>query len=625
MDDLEFDFRIIVIDDNIEIHKDFKKILTKPGKHNLQALEQQLFDEPKDSSNDINLPSFKIDTATQGEEGAALILRALKDQEPYALAFVDIRMPPGWDGIETIINIWKIDPDIQVVICTAYTDYTWEDTIQALGFSENFFVLKKPFDHIALRQLAFALTKKWKSLRGSIVYTKSLEQAVDERTKELKYQATHDHLTGLPNRVLLLEKMHEAIAAYEHHGQNFAILFFDLDRFKLVNDRIGHPGGDEILMIVANRLIPIVNSIGTLFRHGGDDFILLVTQLKNETDIAIIASKIQTVIKQTIKISNDLLNVTTSMGIVVFPQDGDKIESLLYNADVAMYYAKKMGGAQFQFYASKMNEAMKAQLQLESHLVRALTDAQLVLWYQPQINVQNKSLDSVEALIRWNRPSKGMLLPLEFMPGAERSGLMITIGTWIIREACRQNKEWQDKGLMPICMAINIIEAQISQLDFVEKIRTILNETGLNPKYLEIELTENLIVNDSIIEKIKQLREMGIRIALDDFGTGFSSFNNLRVLSLSRIKIDRSFINKIQLNQADEVIICAIIAMAKGLNLEVIAEGVETQNQLDFLRHHECNHIQGYIFSKPLPPFELAKLLESPEQIKNLFKNLKKG
>ncbi|WP_419418893.1 EAL domain-containing protein [Legionella sp. D16C41] len=624
MDNLNYDFRIIIIDDNVEIHKDFIKILTKPLRNELEEFEEKLFESSTKNSNNLVLPRFKIDTATQGQEGVALIKRAFEDKEPYALAFVDIRMPPGWDGIETIKNIWKVDSDLHVVICTAYSDYSWEETIEELGHSDNFLILTKPFDHIAVRQLAYALTRKWKLLRESRAYTLSLEQEVEKRTEELKFHATHDALTGLANRVLLQDRIQQAIAIYKRYQTKFAILFFDLDRFKLINDSLGHSAGDELLNLIAQRLLTAVRSFDTLARLGGDEFVLLITELNNLDDIVKIANKVLQMIKEPLQIMGRNLGVTSSMGVSICPQDGQEIDNLLRNADTAMYHAKKLGGDQFQFYSYEMNENVLEQLELEAQLYQALAQQELVLWYQPQFHIREHKLEAVEALIRWYHPSEGLLLPLDFIPIAERTGLIIPIGDWVIKEACTQNKAWQEEGLPPIRMAVNISSQQLSQIDFVEKIKSILLEVNLEPRYLELELSESAIINPSIIDKINELKNFGVQIALDDFGTGYSNLHHLRTMSLNRLKIDRSFINNIQYNGNDDLIIRAIISMAKSLNLDVLAEGVETQKQLDFLKGYRCDQIQGFYFSKPLPVDKLTRLLKNPNAISDLLKQVRK-
>ncbi|MFA5960710.1 MAG: EAL domain-containing protein [Tatlockia sp.] len=623
MDENKYDFRILIIDDNIEVHKDFVKILTKKMQSELDVIEHKLLNTDDSIPPNI-LPQFKIDTAVQGEEGVALIHQAVSEKKPYALAFVDIRMPPGWDGIETIQKIWALDSDIHIVICTAFSDYSWEETIEALGHSDKFLILTKPFDHIAVRQLAYALTRKWKLIRDSRLYTKSLEQAVEKRTEELKFQATHDTLTGLANRALLQDRIQQAIVSYRRHQVAFAILFFDLDRFKLINDSLGHTAGDELLTVTSERLMSAIRAGDTLSRLGGDEFVMVITELKKLDYLKMIANKLLQKVKGPVKIGDFKLVLTCSMGVAVYPEDGTEVATLLSNADAAMYHAKRLGGDQYQFYSKSMNERVIEELELESQLHQAIPNNELAILYQPQFHIQTFKLVAVEALLRWNHPTRGMLLPLDFIPLAERMGLMVPISDWVLKETCLQNIRWQKKGFPPIRMAINVSAQQLSQPNLVEKIENTLKETGLDPQYLELEIHESAIVNASIVDKINKLRTIGVKIALDDFGTGYSNLRQLRGLSLNRLKIDRSFIQNIQCNRNDEVIIQAIIEMAKSMDLEVLAEGVETQKQLDFLKGHHCEEIQGFYFSKPLVASELALLLKDPVAIQKLLKEVKK-
>lgn len=615
-------FRILIIDDNPLIHQDFIKILTSnlseqnaATKLELDVLDKALFETNENShaTKDI-LPKFQIDTATQGKLGLERIEQAIKEGNPYSLAFVDIRMPPGWDGVETIKHIWGIDKDIQIVICTAYSDYSWEETIGELGQSDNLLILKKPFDQIAVRQLACALTHKWKLTREAKNHMQFLEQSVQKRTEELQYQATHDALTGLPNRILLQDRLQQAILNAERNHTFFAVLFFDLDRFKLINDSLSHAAGDELLCEVAKRLRAKIRAADTFSRLGGDEFVMLIPNLTDPNEIRHFAENILDEFTEPHFIAGHEISLTSSIGIALYPKDGKKKDVLLRNADIAMYHAKELGANQYQFYSEKMNEGNLKQLELEAELRQAIINSELFLCYQPQYDLKDNSLSAVEALVRWRHPTKGILLPVDFIPLAETTGLIVPMGYWILQEACRQNKMWQDAGLKPIRIAVNITTPQLRQLNFVDEIKKILNNTGLLPQYLELELSENTIINNqSMIKTINSLKELGVCFAVDDFGTGYSSLNYLRNLPLDRLKIDRTFVQNIQINRGDEVLIHAIISMAKSLNLEVLAEGVENQNQLNFLRSQACNEIQGFYFSHPLLPNELEELLQEKE------------
>lgn len=617
------DFRILIIDDNQRIHEDFKKILLLNTTDELKNIEEDLFGTK--SIVKINLPKFKIDTASQGQEGVQFINNAINQGNPYALAFVDVRMPPGWDGIETIKHIWQIDPDIQIVICTAYSDYSWEETVEELGYKENLLILKKPFDNIAVRQLACALTKKWQLLQESKQYTQSLESSVIERTQKIQYQATHDLLTGLPNREKFMERVRFEISKSQQDNSKFAIFFLDLDRFKLINDSFGHAAGDELLKIVTSMLTKALPIKSMLARLGGDEIVALIPSLHIDQ-----IEKIANSFVETLHVSHQLkyhsVVVSASVGISIYPNNGTSPDILLRNADMAMYHAKELGGNQYQFYTNDLNRTCLENLELESDLHNAFKNEEFFLVYQPQYDLYKKQVVSVEALVRWNHPTKGVILPINFIPIAENTGLINKIGAWVLETACKQNKHWQDLNMPPIRMAVNIGAQQFKQPNLVSIVKDILHRTQLDPSYLELELTENILLNHTeSANKIDELRKMGIYIALDDFGTGYSSLNYIRHVPLDRLKIDKTFVQNIDVSKDDEVIIQAIIAMAKGLDLEVLAEGVETQNQLDFLKSKECGNIQGFYFSKPLTSFQVENLLQHPEEAleligDNLFK-----
>ncbi len=620
---LENDLRILIIDDNPDIHQDFIKILMTDmsiKKEKLHLLEKEIFGEEKQKK---ILPQFSIDTASQGQEGVQCIEKAKKEGRPYALAFVDIRMPPGWDGIETIKHIWAIDNDVQVVICTAYSDYSWEETVAQLGQRENLLILKKPFDHVSVRQLSMALTKKWQMLREIKEHTKLLEENVRTRTKSLEeslekiqYQASHDTLTGLPNREYLSDFIRQQISRNTREMLPFAIFFFDLDRFKLVNDSFSHAVGDELLKKVAIRLKKHLRENDMLGRLGGDEFVFVITRFKSLSELKKIGNKILEMFKEPFKIEYHDIVILPSIGISIFPENGKSMDELLRNADLAMYHSKELGGAQIQFYTKELNQESLKQLEMESALRQAIVKEEFFLCFQPQYDLKLNTIISVEALIRWNHPEKGLILPIDFIPLAEETGLISLITEWVLLSACKQNKIWQDKGLPPIRMAVNITTNEFRRPDLIQMIKNVLKISKLKPEFLELELTENIIIsNVDATNKIIQLRELGVSIAVDDFGTGYSSLNYLRKIPLDRLKIDQSFIQNIDFNRGDEVIIKAIIDMAKSLHLEVLAEGVETQKQLEFLKSKKCGEVQGFYFSKPLESMQLEDILINPAKI----------
>lgn len=629
----QIDFRILIIDDNPAIHQDFQKILkTEHSNAHLNKLNQLIFGEemnPESDLNPNNQDNFQIDCASQGYEGIQCIQQALNEGEPYALAFVDIRMPPGLDGVQTITKIWALDPEIQVVICTAYSDYSWEETVNALGLRDNLLILKKPFDSIAIRQLACSLTKKWHLMQESKNREEILEQTVKDRTDSLQqtlslleHQATHDSLTNLPNRVLLVERVKQEIARAQENKSTFIIVFIDLDRFKLINDSFNHETGDTLLKLVAKRLSSITRREDMIARLSGDEFIFVAAPSEEQhiENCSYIAKRILDTLNKKLTIAHRELMISASIGISIYPQDGTTVEELLRHADLAMYRAKTLGGNQFQLYASELQEKCVARLEKETDLRQALIENEFFIEYQPQYDTKHQKLIGVEALIRWNHPKHGIRLPMDFIPLAEETGLIVPIGEWLIHTVCKQNKAWQDKGLAPLPIAVNIASKQFIQPNFISMIKAILTETKLEAKYLEIEITENVLINsNTIIHAIRQLKQMGITIVLDDFGTGNSGFNHLHHLPIDQLKIDKSFVQNISRDRSDEIIIQAIINMANSLKLDVVAEGIETLGQLKFLESHSCYKVQGFYFNHPMSANQLEQLILSfPDTIPSI-------
>ncbi len=608
-------FRIIVIDDNHEIHKDFIKILTSvtANKKQLADVEKIMFG---DTTGAILPPEFHIDTASQGKEGVDMISESIKQGKPYALAFVDIRMPPGWDGIETIKHIWKIDNDIQVVICTAYSDYSWEKTVSELGQRDNLLILKKPFDAIAVQQLAYALTQKWRLLQETRAHTSKLEGRIEERTAELQHQATHDSLTGLPNRVLLYDRLSQLIEKSNRSNSQLAVCFLDLDRFKLINDSLSHAAGDKVLCEVTTRLLTAIRKEDTLARIGGDEFVILIGDIHDKNILISFVNKILSGINAPFMLDGHEIILSTSIGISIYPQDSNTIDGLLKYADAAMYLAKEKGRSQAEFYTEDLNKKNIDYLTRESELRQAIINNEFCLYYQPQFDLRTEELVSLEVLIRWMHPKKGMLLPIHFIPLAEESGLIVPIGEWVLHAACKQAKSWQDAGLHATRIAVNVTPKQFRMSNLIKSVIVALNESRLDPKYLELELMENIIINDiDIVKTIYELKKLGIQISLDNFGSGFSNLSYLREIPIDRLKIGQSYIQNIDSKRGDDVIIQAIIAMAKNLNLEVLAEGVETQKQIDFLKKQKCGDVQGFYFSRALSSQVCENLLKMGDKI----------
>jgi diguanylate cyclase (GGDEF)-like protein len=423
--------------------------------------------------------------------------------------------------------------------------------------------------------------------------------------------AFYDALTGLPNRTLLEDRLTKALAGARRHKHKVALLFLDLDRFKDINDSLGHSVGDLLLQEVAKRLKTWGREQDTVARLSGDEFLITLTHIKDVPDAAVAAERLMDAMTAGFVVQGHSLNVSCSIGISIFPEHGADCKTLMKNADAAMYGAKDSGRNNFRFFAEDMNAQAVERLALENSLRLALDNEELFLVYQPQLDIVSGRIIGLEALLRWQHPKLGLVPPDRFIRIAENSGLIVPIGEWVLRTACRQARKWQDEGLPAASVAVNVSAVQFRQAGFCEFIRRVLHEAGLAPQYLELELTEGLLLAnaDVTLSVLKELKSMGVTLAIDDFGTGYSSFNYLRQFRVSKLKIDRSFIRDIAVNPDDAAITTAIISMAKSLNLKVIAEGVEDEAQMTFLRAHQCDEIQGYYFSKPLTVDKVADKL----------------
>jgi diguanylate cyclase (GGDEF)-like protein/PAS domain S-box-containing protein len=452
--------------------------------------------------------------------------------------------------------------------------------------------------------------------RGRIWYFRDItERKVAQ--ERVQYLAYYDALTGLPNRTLLQDRLAKALASARRRKDKVAFLFLDLDRFKDINDSLGHSVGDLLLQEVAERLRKFAREQDTVARLGGDEFLITLTQVKDLTDAAVAAERFINAMTAAFVVQGHSLNIGCSIGISIFPEHGADGETLIKNADAAMYSAKDIGRNNFQFFTADMNAQAVERLTLESSLRLALKKKELFLVYQPQMNIATGRITGLEALLRWQHPELGLVPPDRFIRIAENSGLIVPIGEWVLRTACSQARKWQDEGIPAVSVAVNVSAIQFRQEAFCGLVRKVLQETGLPPQYLELELTESLLLANAqlMLSVVKELRDMGVTLAIDDFGTGYSNFSYLRRYRISKLKIDRSFIRDVAVKPDDAAIATAIISMAKSLNLKVIAEGVEDEVQMSFLRAHQCDEIQGYYFSKPLTVDKVADKLrgDTPE------------
>lgn len=451
---------------------------------------------------------------------------------------------------------------------------------------------------------------------GKVLYHEGALQDVSERRgaeARMHYLAHHDDLTGLPNRVMFKYRLEQAIAESGRRGTLLALLLLDMDRFKAINDTLGHAVGDNLLKILGGRLSGCVRDCDTVSRLAGDEFALILPDLTHAEDAARVAKKILNIFVPPFNVDGHELFMSASIGIATYPMDGDNLDVLLRNVDIAMYHAKEHGRNTFQFYATEMNTKAFERLSLENALRHALERNELFLHYQPQVDLRTGKITAVEALLRWRHPELGVISPLQFIPIAEETGMIIAIGEWVLHAACAQNKAWQAAGLPPFRIAVNLSARQLRQTSFIHVIERTLQETGLEPGYLELELTESMLMHntENAIAMLAALDGMGIDLSVDDFGTGYSSLTYLKRLPINALKIDKSFVSDIPGDLDDAAIASTIIVMAHNLGIRVIAEGVETQEQRNFLGERACDAMQGYLFSRPVEPEKIPLLFVS--------------
>src|SRR5688572_11327145 len=543
-------------------------------------------------------------TAGSAEEALAAL-----SEQTFDLVVSDIDMG-GMSGLELVPRVHSLSPDTVVVMISGNQDI--EFAIEALRVGA-FDYITKPIDLRHVEASVERALKHSELLKEKRRYKEQLEDLLQQRTAEVDWLAYYDTVTQLPNRALFEDRLTQALSMAKATRQSLGVLFIAVDQLKKVNDSLGHGPGDSLLREFALRLKSCISKSDTVARFGNDEFALLKTQIDDANDVIETIGSLSKVLKFSFDLRGHELYATASVGVSLFPFDGDDSHTLLKNAGAALYKAKRSGGANYQFFTADMHELANRRLALETSLRRAIQNEEFLLHYQPRVSVDSLAITAVEALVRWQHPQLGLVSPSEFIPLAEDTGLIVPIGEWVLRQACEQNRRWQEQGFAPIQMAVNISGRQFHDQDLSQTVIRILDESGLMPGHLELELTESSIMQNAEFAAgvLTRWKNMGIKISIDDFGTGVSSLASLKRLPIGALKIDQSFVRDATTDPDDAAIVNAIITLAHNLRLKVVAEGVETEEQLRFLQLLRCDEIQGYFFSKPLPADAIVSLFDS--------------
>jgi diguanylate cyclase (GGDEF)-like protein/PAS domain S-box-containing protein len=728
--------RVLLVDDMQNIHADFRKILAPPVVTTaLDADEALLFGKPTDAAS----VCFEMDSAYQGVEGLEKVRAAQLAGLPYAMAFIDMRMPPGWDGVETVEHLWLADARLQIVLCTAFSDYSWAQVLTRLDVRDRLLILKKPFDAIEVYQFANALTVKWQMTEQAAFKMSRLEEAVEERTRELSnaniivqnspvilYRlrgepafpliyishnitklghdpqallaspswaqilihpedqakvgeamarilekdaqgasiefrlcagdgslrwvenryvpvrdkegrlvevegiiiditerkaaeekitllAHTDSLTGLANRSTFTERLWQAFAAAQRGALGFAILYLDLDKFKPVNDTFGHPVGDLLLQQVAERLKCCTRESDVVARLGGDEFAILQGEMREVANAGVMAAKIQAALALPFSVNGNEINISVSIGISPYIPGNVGADTMLVQADLALYRSKDEGRNQYHFHSDDLDQEVLDRMTLAGEIKRAIDENEFELEYQPQIELSTQSIVGMEALIRWHHPTRGLLAPGLFIPIAEKTGTIIALGHWVLDHACRQMSVWRAEGLTLPLIAVNLSLFQLkSGQDLVRDVTQIIAKWGLAPSDLEFDVTEATLAQLKWTqnEVLPQLRQLGVKIAIDDFGSEYSSFDYVRAYRVNHLKIAQSFVNRSTDDPECAATIRAIVNFARDIGISVIAQGVETEQQRDLLTSTgTTTQAQGFHFSKAVSADRAGDLL----------------
>ena len=623
---MSFNNRILIVDDNESIHQDFRKTLcpVKSDSVDVSELEKELFGEAAgDAENNDGLyPEYELDSAYQGQEALEKVREAAAAGKPYALLFVDVRMPPGWDGIETISRIWKEFPYTEIAICTAYSDYSWDEIAEKLGNSDKLLFLTKPFSTIVVKQMALSLVKKWNLGEQARNYVANLEAEVKDRTQQLtllleevekknqllEHIALHDSLTDLPNRALFNDRLIHRVSTADREHTSFSVFMLDLNKFKEINDGLGHDVGDKVLMEVANRLSKVIRDSDTVARLGGDEFAILLHEADADASI-LVAKKIQSVFQVPMTSEEMSVPIGLSIGIAVFPQHGEDDSTLLRHADVAMYESKASGDG-FTVIDIKESEIRNMRAQLAKELEQAVKNQELAVNFQPIWNVAQKKTTKVECLCRWRHPTRGMVPPVEFIPLAEQKELIKELTLFVMDAAVKQLSQWHQQGIL-IGVSINLSARNFLDPELKTYLDKVLRTYKVDGKWITLEITESMTINnpEKVIQIMNAYAEQGVQLSIDDYGTGYASLGYIKKLPVDEVKIDSSYVLDLKADDENKVIVKSTIELAHALDMSIVAEGVENQATLDVLVDLGCDNIQGYFICKPLDSEQLTPWL----------------
>jgi diguanylate cyclase (GGDEF)-like protein len=649
-------YRILIVDDNEQIQADFRRALAAEASEEaseLADIEQSLFGNASPSGGRHVWAEYRIESALQGEEGCQSVRAAVAAGDPFQLAFVDMRMPPGWDGLKTIEACWGVDRNLHIVICTAYSDYSWDEIQARLGRSDRLLILRKPFDPVEVSQIAAAMTEKWRLAQQAMRQTAELEErvrqrtdqleqalkadrlrldlleaVVEQRTSDIRHAAMHDALTGLPNRSMLSDRLSRALARYrEDPCARFAVLFLDLDDFKLVNDTLGHNAGDALLREVANRISQSIrtsdrdddaNFPTIAARLGGDEFVVLLQGLRKFADAEVVAQRLLSVLRQPYHVEGRQVRCGVSIGVTTCAGGYADVEQILRDADIAMYKAKSTNKNRYVVFAPRMHRDVVERVSLEADIRKGLEAQQFVLHYQPIVSLVTGALAGFESLVRWNHPTRGMISPDSFIPLAEATGLIRPLGLWAIEHASRQVVKWtRQYPDLRIPVSVNLSTRQLDDEALVPEIDRRLKSTGVDPSRLVLEITEGSLEHGKRggDRLLTSLRALQIQVYIDDFGMGYSSLGRLPQLPIDGLKIDRVFISEAGGMRKYAAILNAIVNLARHMDASIVAEGVESIEHVALLQALDCEKAQGFYFSPAVPAEQTERFFRENWQI----------